>query len=62
MLMLEILSSFSKLSLQYAPLLRTIPVMVPLIHLTHTMGVYTTLAVAIERAATFIPWINEVTE
>ena len=50
------------LFLQYAPLLWTIPVMVPLIHLTHTMGVYTTLAVAVERAATFIPWIGKVSE
>ena len=53
-----ILKSFS----QYAPVLWTIPVMLPLIHLTHTMGVYTTLAVAVERAATFIPWISKVRE
>ena len=53
-------TSFYTFSYQYAPLLWTIPVMVPLIHLSHTMGVYTTLAVAVERAATFIPWISKV--
>ena len=42
---------------QYQPLLRSLPVLVPLIHTSLTASVYTTLAVAVERAATFAPKI-----
>ena len=42
------------------PILKSIPVVVPLIHTTHMASVYTTVAVAVERAATFIPCVNKV--
>ena len=45
---------------QYLPLLRSIPVLVPLIHISLTASVYTTVAVAVDRAATFLPHIAKV--
>ena len=45
---------------QYTYILRSLPILVPLIHTAVTGSVYTTVAIAIERAATFIPSINKV--
>merc|ERR1719232_276779 len=45
---------------QYLPLLKCIPALVPLIHISLTASVYTTVAVATERAATFIPILHNV--
>ena len=39
--------------LQYLPLLKSIPILVPLIHISLTASVYTTVAVALERYTTF---------
>jgi len=44
---------------QYQPLLRATPVLVPLIHISLTASVYTTLAVAVERTVTFAPSIDK---
>ena len=40
--------------------MRSLTVLVPMIHTTLTASVYTTLAVAMERAANFCPCINKV--
>ena len=45
---------------QYEPVLRCVPVVVPLIHTSLTASVYTTIAVAVERAATFTPSMDRV--
>ena len=47
------------ISPKYQPLLRATPVLVPLIHISLTASVYTTLAVAVERTATFAPSIDK---
>ena len=42
------------LSPQYLPLLKSIPILLPLIHISLTASVYTTMAVAVERYSTLI--------
>ena len=45
---------------QYLPLLKSIPVLVPLIHISLTASVYTTVAVAVERYSTLIDALKKV--
>ena len=45
---------------QYTYILRSLPVLVPFLHTTVTGSVYTIVAIAIERAASFFPSINKV--
>ena len=57
---LIVYTALTVLCCQYLPLLRSIPVLVPLIHISLTASVYTTVAVAVDRAATFLPHIAKV--
>ena len=45
---------------QYLPLLKSIPILLPLIHISLTGSVYTTVAVAVERYTTFVEALNKV--
>ena len=45
---------------QYFPLLKLIPILVPLIHISLTASVYTTVAVAVERYTTLIDVLKKV--
>ena len=46
---------------QYLPLLRAIPILVPLIHISLTGSVYTIVAVALERYTTMVEALSKVT-
>ena len=45
---------------QYLPLLKSIPILLPLIHISLTGSVYTTVAVAVERYTTFVEALSKV--
>ena len=47
---------------QYVPLLRAIPILVPFIHITLTGSVYTIVAVALERYTTMVEALSKVKE
>ena len=46
--------------MQYLPLLKSIPILLPLIHISLTDSVYTTVAVAVERYTTFVEALSKV--
>jgi len=48
--------------LQYLPVLKMIPILVPLIHISLTASVYTTVAVAVERYTTLIDVLRKPTD
>ena len=45
---------------QYLPILKSIPILLPLIHISLTGSVYTTVAVAVERYTTFVEALSKV--
>ena len=45
---------------RYLPLLKSIPILLPLIHISLTGSVYTTVAVAVERYTTFVEALSKV--